>query len=157
MRGGVERAQSVAVLSCCCPWKGAGLAIAQWCPVLTHCCVLVPGVLQSTITNSRAFIRAAADDDELPVPSPTFLLQHIYTDHKGRTAFLPGSLKAWQPPLLTSCCCRRCCPVPHCWEGEVAEKHPAAIHPHRFRQTTHLHPHPPPKQARQSTTLICTA
>ncbi|PRW05813.1 tRNA threonylcarbamoyladenosine biosynthesis [Chlorella sorokiniana] len=32
---------------------------------------------------SRAFIRTAADDDELPVPSPTFLLQNIYNDHAG--------------------------------------------------------------------------
>lgn len=32
---------------------------------------------------SRAFIRAAAKDEELPVPSPTFLLQNIYTDHQG--------------------------------------------------------------------------
>ncbi|KAI3428791.1 hypothetical protein D9Q98_007610 [Chlorella vulgaris] len=32
---------------------------------------------------SRAFIRAAADDDELPVPSPTFLLQNIYNEHPG--------------------------------------------------------------------------
>ncbi|KAI7841418.1 hypothetical protein COHA_004813 [Chlorella ohadii] len=32
---------------------------------------------------SRAFIRAAADDEELPVPSPTFLLQNIYNDHAG--------------------------------------------------------------------------
>lgn len=32
---------------------------------------------------SRAFIRTAADDEELPVPSPTFLLQNIYNDHAG--------------------------------------------------------------------------
>ncbi|GBF90954.1 hypothetical protein Rsub_03809 [Raphidocelis subcapitata] len=32
---------------------------------------------------SRAFIRAAADDPWLTVPSPTFLLQQIYEDHEG--------------------------------------------------------------------------
>ncbi|KAL4428029.1 hypothetical protein ABPG75_002118 [Micractinium tetrahymenae] len=32
---------------------------------------------------SRAFIRAAAEDEDLPVPSPTFLLQNIYTEHAG--------------------------------------------------------------------------
>lgn len=32
---------------------------------------------------SRAFIRAAADDPQLPVPSPTYLLQLIYSDHEG--------------------------------------------------------------------------
>lgn len=30
---------------------------------------------------SRAFVRAAAEDPELPVPSPTYLLQNIYDDH----------------------------------------------------------------------------
>ncbi len=30
---------------------------------------------------SRAFVRAAADDPLLPVPSPTFLLQNTYDDH----------------------------------------------------------------------------
>ena len=34
-------------------------------------------------TCSRAFIRAAADDEEVPVPSPTFLLQNMYTEHQG--------------------------------------------------------------------------
>ncbi|DBA99119.1 hypothetical protein WJX77_012605 [Trebouxia sp. C0004] len=32
---------------------------------------------------SRGFIRSAAEDDELPVPSPTYLLQQIYDDHLG--------------------------------------------------------------------------
>lgn len=32
---------------------------------------------------SRSFIRAAADDEDLPVPSPTFLLQNIYSEHAG--------------------------------------------------------------------------
>ncbi|KAL4445370.1 hypothetical protein ABPG77_011195 [Micractinium sp. CCAP 211/92] len=32
---------------------------------------------------SRAFIRSVADDEDLPVPSPTFLLQNMYTDHQG--------------------------------------------------------------------------
>ncbi|KAI8472474.1 MAG: hypothetical protein J3K34DRAFT_413790 [Monoraphidium minutum] len=32
---------------------------------------------------SRAFIRAAAEDPSLPVPSPTFLLQQIYEEHEG--------------------------------------------------------------------------
>ena len=29
---------------------------------------------------ARSFIRAAALDDELPVPSPTFLLHNVYDD-----------------------------------------------------------------------------
>jgi tRNA threonylcarbamoyl adenosine modification protein YjeE len=32
---------------------------------------------------SRAFVRAAAGDPGLPVPSPTFLLQQVYDDHEG--------------------------------------------------------------------------
>ncbi|KAG2486484.1 hypothetical protein HYH03_014788 [Edaphochlamys debaryana] len=32
---------------------------------------------------SRAFIRAVAEDDFLPVPSPTFLLQNTYDEHDG--------------------------------------------------------------------------
>ncbi|GIL74121.1 hypothetical protein Vretimale_4926 [Volvox reticuliferus] len=32
---------------------------------------------------SRAFIRAVAEDDFLPVPSPTFLLQNTYDEHQG--------------------------------------------------------------------------
>ena len=36
---------------------------------------------------SRAFIRAAYEDDLLPVPSPTYLLQNIYDE-------LEGSLKS---------------------------------------------------------------
>lgn len=32
---------------------------------------------------SRSFIRAVADDEFLPVPSPTFLLQNTYNDHDG--------------------------------------------------------------------------
>lgn len=32
---------------------------------------------------SRGFIRSAAEDDELPVPSPTYLLQQVYDDHSG--------------------------------------------------------------------------
>jgi tRNA threonylcarbamoyladenosine biosynthesis protein TsaE len=32
---------------------------------------------------SRAFIRAVAEDDFLPVPSPTFLLQNTYNEHQG--------------------------------------------------------------------------
>lgn len=32
---------------------------------------------------SRAFIRAASEDEDLPVPSPTFLLQNMYTEHAG--------------------------------------------------------------------------
>lgn len=32
---------------------------------------------------SRAFIRAAADDEDLAVPSPTYLLQNIYDAHEG--------------------------------------------------------------------------
>jgi len=32
---------------------------------------------------SRAFIRATAEDEDLPVPSPTYLLQNIYDQHKG--------------------------------------------------------------------------
>lgn len=32
---------------------------------------------------SRAFIREAEQDDELPVPSPTYLLQELYEEHAG--------------------------------------------------------------------------
>ncbi|KAG2446473.1 hypothetical protein HYH02_008464 [Chlamydomonas schloesseri] len=32
---------------------------------------------------SRSFIRAVAEDDFLPVPSPTFLLQNTYDEHQG--------------------------------------------------------------------------
>ena len=32
---------------------------------------------------SRAFIRAAYEDDTLPVPSPTYLLQNIYDELEG--------------------------------------------------------------------------
>lgn len=32
---------------------------------------------------SRAFIRAVAQDPELTVPSPTFLLQLVYDEHEG--------------------------------------------------------------------------
>ncbi|CAL8461935.1 g1466 [Coccomyxa elongata] len=32
---------------------------------------------------SRAFIRAIADDQDLPVPSPTYLLQNTYEEHDG--------------------------------------------------------------------------
>lgn len=43
---------------------------------------------------SRAFIRAVEEDDELPVPSPTYLLQTIYDEHAGKTfaALAPNSL-----------------------------------------------------------------
>eukprot|EP00887_Chlorella_sp_A99_P001922 scaffold18.g1922.t1 len=46
----------------------------------------------------RAFIRAAAGDDRLPVPSPTFLLQNIYVEHEGeRAAAVTGPLLCCQP------------------------------------------------------------
>ena len=32
---------------------------------------------------SRAFVRAAAGDDDLPVPSPTYLLQNVYDELDG--------------------------------------------------------------------------
>ena len=48
-------------------------------------------------TCSRAFIRAAAQDDELPVPSPTFLLQNIYSDHPGAEALRCSETCHWHP------------------------------------------------------------
>lgn len=35
---------------------------------------------------SRAFIRAIAEDPDLPVPSPTYLLQNTYDEHDGGRA-----------------------------------------------------------------------
>ena len=35
---------------------------------------------------SRAFVRAAAGDDDLPVPSPTYLLQNVYDELDGVSA-----------------------------------------------------------------------
>jgi tRNA A37 threonylcarbamoyladenosine biosynthesis protein TsaE len=80
------------------------------------------------LPRSRAFIRAAADDPGLTVPSPTFLLQQIYDDHEGarragqgqgraHAAAPRGRLRAspdsrHRRPLLAwpgcpSLCCRR--------------------------------------------------
>ena len=44
---------------------------------------------------SRGFIRFAAEDDELPVPSPTYLLQQIYDDHPGVLGYSKGLLCSW--------------------------------------------------------------
>ena len=40
-------------------------------------------VAEGTCCCSRAFIRAAMDDPDFPVTSPTFTLQNIYDEHEG--------------------------------------------------------------------------
>ena len=61
---------------------------------------------------SRAFIRAVEEDDELPVPSPTYLLQNIYDEHAGKTFGSPApnhlhslTSAAQQASKLGACSC----------------------------------------------------
>ena len=42
-----------------------------------HLC-LITGLTGDVGKRSRAFIRSAFDDEEMPVPSPTYLLQQVY-------------------------------------------------------------------------------
>lgn len=106
---------------------------------------------------SRAFIRAAADDDELPVPSPTFLLQNIYNDHAGAAGNGGGS-------NCLACLLARSQTYVTAARPAAAGRVPAwPAHgrlPVKACTARDLRPDmapPPPLQARPSTTLTCTA
>jgi hypothetical protein len=51
--------------------------------VLLLLLLLLPTPAMTCCSCSRAFIRAAAQDSSLPVPSPTYLLQLIYEEQEG--------------------------------------------------------------------------
>ena len=58
---------------------------------------------------SRAYIRALAQDEELPVPSPTYLLQNTYDETEGTPYCLPH--KRYSAPL--HCCMYAPCVLPY--------------------------------------------
>jgi hypothetical protein len=82
-------------------------------------CLLSALPSHPTPPHSRAFIRAAAGDPTLPVPSPTYLLQIIYDEQEGgsvhnSTAFEQNSwvrvfcwcAHAMRVVLICQCPCR---------------------------------------------------
>ena len=75
----------------------AAVRLQCWCPLSRH--LAPPRALMPGRACSRAFVRAAMDDPDFPVPSPTFTLQNVYDEHQGApTACCARRLRRWQPP-----------------------------------------------------------
>jgi len=54
-------------------------------------------------------VRAAAEDEALPVPSPTFLLQNIYDELEGAQPLGSGPVTLQADTALRPCMCARTC------------------------------------------------
>jgi hypothetical protein len=107
---------------------------------------------------SRAFIRAAAEDPDLTVPSPTFLLQLVYEEQEGRW---PRALCLRAQPNARAVA--PCQP----WlrrDGRAAvdarwspPRRPVLLQPTPWQAWSHGCPPRPPLQARPSTTWTSIA